>query len=39
MQVVDTPDYAAFRAKTEPMYASLTGDTKKIVDEIRKTSK
>lgn len=39
MQVVDTPNYAAFRAKTEPMYASLTGDTKKIVDEIRKTSK
>jgi len=39
MQVVDTPNYAAFRSKTEPIYASLSGDTKKIVDEIRKTSK
>ena len=39
MQVVDNPDLAAFRAKTEPVYASLTGDTKKIVDEIRKTVK
>jgi TRAP-type transport system periplasmic protein len=39
MQVVENPDLAAFRAKTEPLYASLTGDTKKIVDEIRKTAK
>jgi len=39
MQVVDAPDLAAFRAKTEPVYASLSGDTKKIVDEIRKTVK
>ena len=39
MQVVDAPDYAAFRAKTESDYASGTGDTKKIVDEIRKTVK
>jgi tripartite ATP-independent transporter DctP family solute receptor len=39
MQVVDAPDLAAFRAKTEPVYASLSGDTKKIVDEIRKTIK
>ncbi len=39
MQVVDAPDYAAFRAKTESVYASVTGDTKKIVDEIRKTVK
>jgi hypothetical protein len=39
MQVVDAPDLAAFRAKTEPVYASLGGDTKKIVDEIRKTLK
>ena len=39
MQVVENPDLAAFRAKTEPIYASLTGDTRKIVDEIRKTSK
>ena len=34
-----SPDYAAFRAKTEPVYASLTGDTKKIVEEIRKSEK
>ena len=39
MQVIDNPDLAAFRAKTEPVYASLSGDTKKIVDEIRKTAK
>jgi len=39
MQVVENPDLAAFRAKTEPIYASLTGDTKKIVEEIRKTAK
>ncbi len=39
MQVVDVPDLAAFRARTEPVYASLTGDTKKIVDDIRKTVK
>jgi len=39
VQVVTNPDLAAFRAKTEPVYASLTGDTKKIVDEIRKSEK
>ncbi len=39
MQVVDAPDLSAFRAKTESVYASLSGDTKKIVDEIRKTVK
>ena len=39
MQVVDTPDFAAFRSKTDPIYAALSGDTKKIVDEIRKTTK
>ena len=39
MQVVDNPDLAAFRAKTEPVYASLSGDTKKIVDNIRKPAK
>ncbi len=39
MQVVDTPNFAAFRSKTAPIYATLTGDTKKIVDEIRKTTK
>lgn len=39
MQVVTNPDLKAFQAKTEPVYASLTGDTKKIVDEIRKSEK
>jgi len=39
MQVVDTPDVAAFRAKTEAIYANLTGDAKKIVENIRKTAK
>lgn len=39
MQVVDNPDVAAFRAKTESVYAGLSGDAKKIVDEIRKVSK
>jgi len=39
MQVVENPDLAAFRVKTEPVYASLSGDTKKIVEEIRKTAK
>lgn len=39
MQVLDAPDAAAFRAKTEPVYAGLSGDTAKIVAEIRKTVK
>src|SRR5450830_837500 len=39
MQVVDTPNYAAFRAKTEPFYFNDTATTEKIVDEIRKTTK
>ncbi|MGI9134246.1 MAG: TRAP transporter substrate-binding protein DctP, partial [Rhodoferax sp.] len=39
MQVVDTPDVAAFRSKTEPVYAALSGDAKKIVEDIRKTVK
>lgn len=39
MQVVENPDVAAFRAKTESVYASLSGDSKKIVEEIRKISK
>lgn len=39
MQVVTNPDLAAFRAKTQPVYASLSGDTKKIVEEIRKSEK
>ena len=37
MQVVTNPDLSAFRAKTEPVYASLSGDTKKIVEAIRKS--
>jgi tripartite ATP-independent transporter DctP family solute receptor len=36
MQVVDKPDIAAFRARTEPVYAALGGDARKIVDDIRK---
>jgi TRAP-type C4-dicarboxylate transport system substrate-binding protein len=39
VQVVENPDIAAFRAKTDPIYSALSGDTKKIVDEIRKTTK
>ncbi len=39
MQVVENPDLTAFRAKTESVYASLSGDTKKIVEDIRKTAK
>lgn len=39
MQVVENPDLAAFRGKTESVYASLSGDTKKIVEDIRKTVK
>ncbi|HNH34688.1 MAG TPA: DctP family TRAP transporter solute-binding subunit [Rhodocyclaceae bacterium] len=39
VQVVDNPDVAAFRARTEPLYANLTGDTKKIVDDIRKIAR
>jgi len=39
VQVVDNPDIAAFRAKTEPVYATLSGDTARIVAEIRKTVK
>lgn len=38
MQVNEKPDYAAFRARTQPIYASLTGDSKAIVEAIRKTS-
>lgn len=39
VQVVKNPDLKAFRAATEPVYASLSGDTKKIVDAIRKSEK
>ena len=38
MQVVDAPDIRAFRSKTEPIYASLSGDAKKIVEDIRKSA-
>jgi TRAP-type C4-dicarboxylate transport system substrate-binding protein len=36
MQVVEKPNLKPFRTKTEPVYNSLTGDTKKIVEEIRR---
>ncbi|MCX7242027.1 MAG: DctP family TRAP transporter solute-binding subunit [Burkholderiales bacterium] len=39
MEVVENPDLAAFRAKTESVYAALGGDSKRIVDDIRKTVK
>jgi tripartite ATP-independent transporter DctP family solute receptor len=39
MQVVENPDLAAFRAKTQPVYESLSGDTKKIVEDILKAEK
>ncbi len=39
MQVVDAPNYGAFRAKTDSIYAGLSGDTKKIVDQIRQSEK
>ena len=39
VQVVKNPDLKAFRAATEPVYASLSGDTKKIVEAIRKSEK
>lgn len=39
VHVVTNPDVAAFRAKTQPVYASLTGDTKKTVDEILASEK
>ncbi|MCX7177760.1 MAG: DctP family TRAP transporter solute-binding subunit [Proteobacteria bacterium] len=39
MLVVENPDVGAFRARTEPIYAALSGDAKKIVEDIRKTSK
>jgi tripartite ATP-independent transporter DctP family solute receptor len=38
MQVVDKPDVAAFRSKTESIYAGLSGDAKKIVEDIRKAA-
>lgn len=36
MQVEGKPDFAAFRAKTASVPAALSGDAKKIYDEIRK---
>lgn len=39
VQVVENPDLAAFRAKTASVPASLTGDAKKIYEEIRKEVK
>ncbi|GAB4243384.1 MAG: TRAP transporter substrate-binding protein [Deltaproteobacteria bacterium] len=36
VQVVENPDLAAFRAKTASVPAALTGDAKKIYEEIRK---
>lgn len=36
VQVVENPDRAAFRAKTASVPAALTGDSKKIYEEIRK---
>jgi TRAP-type transport system periplasmic protein len=38
MQVVEKPDVKAFRAKTEPIYQGLSGESKNIVEEIRKIS-
>ena len=39
VQVVENPDLAAFRAKTASVPAALTGDSKKIYEEIRKEVK
>ncbi len=35
MQVDETPDLAAFRKATQPVIDSLSGDTKKLVEQIR----
>ena len=39
MQIDETPDLAAFRKATQPVIDSASGDTKKLVDEIRATVK
>ncbi|QEA12437.1 DctP family TRAP transporter solute-binding subunit [Comamonas flocculans] len=39
VQVVTDPDVVAFRARTQPVYASLKGDTKTIVDKILASEK
>jgi len=35
MQVDENPDLAAFRKATQPVIDSLSGDTKKLVEQIR----
>ncbi len=37
MQVDENPDLAAFRKATQPVIDSLSGDTKKLVEQIRAT--
>ena len=37
MQVDETPDLDAFRTVTQPVIDSLSGDTKKLVEQIRAT--
>jgi tripartite ATP-independent transporter DctP family solute receptor len=37
MQVVEHPDIAAFRKATAPVVDATTGETRKLVDEIRKS--
>jgi tripartite ATP-independent transporter DctP family solute receptor len=39
MQVEEKPDIAAFRKATEPVIAATTGETRKLIQEIRKTAK
>jgi len=35
MQIDDSPDLPAFRKATQPVIDSLSGDTKKMVEQIR----
>ena len=39
MQIEEHPDLEAFRKATEPVVDATTGDTKKIVEDIRKLVK
>ena len=39
MQVIDNPDIEAFRKVTAPVVEATSGDTKKLVEEIRKSLK
>jgi len=39
MQVVENPDYEAFRKVTAPVVESTSGETKKLVEEMRKAVK